>query len=131
MRGCSNVTIGTISIATLRKRFRGHAYPARKQRTASSTRVMVAASPRDDRRPAGILIFCNRAPIIWFSKRQNKVETSTFGSEFQAMKKAVEFVKALRYKRRMFGVPIDGATNLFCDNEAVYKNTTSLPESKL
>jgi hypothetical protein len=92
---------------------------------------MVAASPRDDRRPAGILIFCNRAPIIWFSKRQNKVETSTFGSEFQAMKKAVEFVKALRYKRRMFGVPIDGATNLFCDNEAVYKNTTSLPESKL
>ena len=27
----------------------------------------------------GILIFCNRAPIIWHSKRQNGVETSTFG----------------------------------------------------
>jgi len=33
----------------------------------------------------GILIFLNRAPIMWFSKRQNTVETSTFGSEFLAM----------------------------------------------
>jgi hypothetical protein len=30
----------------------------------------------------------------------------------------------------MFGVPIEGASNVFCDNEAVYKNT-SLPESTL
>jgi hypothetical protein len=30
----------------------------------------------------------------------------------------------------MFGVPVDDATNIFCDNEAVYKNT-SLPESTL
>jgi len=30
----------------------------------------------------------------------------------------------------MFGVPIDGAANLYCDNEAVYKNT-SIPESVL
>ena len=27
----------------------------------------------------------------------------------------------------MFGVPIEGPTNIFCDNEAVYKNT-SIPE---
>ena len=46
------------------------------------------------------------------------------------MKNAVELIEALRYKLRMFGVPIDGATNIFCDNEAVYKNT-SLPESTL
>jgi hypothetical protein len=26
----------------------------------------------------GILLFCNMAPIIWFSKRQNSVEASTF-----------------------------------------------------
>ena len=32
------------------------------------------------RSQTGILIFCNRAPIIWFSKRQNSVESSTFGS---------------------------------------------------
>jgi hypothetical protein len=30
----------------------------------------------------GILIFLNRAPIIWFSKAQKTVESSTFGSEF-------------------------------------------------
>ena len=34
----------------------------------------------------GVMIFLNRAPIHWFSKRQNLVETSTFGSEFCALK---------------------------------------------
>jgi hypothetical protein len=38
----------------------------------------------------GILIFINRALIIWYSKRQNTVETSTFRSEFVAMWVAVE-----------------------------------------
>ena len=79
------------------------------------------------RSQSGILIFCNRAPIMWFSKRQNSVETSTFGSEFTALKQAVELVKALRYKLRMFGVPIEGPTDMFCNNEAVYKNS-STPE---
>ena len=78
----------------------------------------------------GILIFCNRASIIWHSKRKNSVETSTFGSEFTAMKNYVELIKALRYKLSMFGVPIDGSTEVFCDNEAVYKNA-STPESQL
>ena len=30
----------------------------------------------------------------------------------------------------MFGVPIEGPTNVFCDNETVYKNA-STPESTL
>jgi len=47
---------------------------------------------------SGVLIFVNRAPILWFSKRQNTVETSTFGSEFIAMKQAVEMIEGLRYK---------------------------------
>ena len=34
----------------------------------------------------GILIFLNKAPIVFFSKQQNLVEMSTFGSEFTAMK---------------------------------------------
>ena len=46
------------------------------------------------------------------------------------MKNAVELVMALRYKLRMFGVPVDGPTGMFCDNEAVYKNS-STPESVL
>ena len=89
------------------------------------------ASDRATRRShTGILIFVNRAPIIWFSKRQNTVETSTFGSEFIAMKIAVELLEALRYKLRMFGVPIDGPANMFCDNQSVVVNVT-VPESTL
>ena len=68
--------------------------------------------------------------MIWYSKRQNTVESSTFGSEFVAMKTAVEQVEALRYKLRMMGVPVDGPTSVFCDNESVFKNSTR-PESTL
>ena len=89
-----------------------------------------AGNQKDRRSQTGILIFINKAPIHWYIKRQNTVETSTFGAEFCAMKIAVEMVEALQYKLRMFGVPIDGATNVYCDNEAVYKNT-SVPESVL
>ena len=78
----------------------------------------------------GILIFCNRSPIIWNSKRKNGVETSTFGSEFTAMKNSVEMIAALRYKLKMFGVPNDGYTAIFSDNEAVYKNAFT-PKSQL
>ena len=38
------------------------------------------------RSQTGILIFLNMAPIYWFSKKQNTVETSTFLSEFVALK---------------------------------------------
>ena len=46
------------------------------------------------------------------------------------MKNAVEMTEALRYKLRMFGVPIDGPTNIFCDNGSVCANATK-PESTL
>ena len=89
-----------------------------------------AGDKSDRKSQTGILIFINKAPIHWYSKKQNTVESSTFGAEFCAMRTAVEMVEALRYKLRMFGVPIDGPANVYCDNEAVYKNTT-IPESVL
>lgn len=76
------------------------------------------------RSQTGILIYLNMAPIFWFSKKQNTVETSTFSSEFVALKIAAEKIISLRYKLRMFGIPIDGHANVFCDNEAVYKNSS-------
>lgn len=82
------------------------------------------------RSTTGILFFLNGAPIKWYSKRQNTIESSTFGSEFVALKIAVEMNDGLRYKLRMFGIPIDGPTNGFCDNESVVRNTT-IPESTL
>jgi hypothetical protein len=78
----------------------------------------------------GIIIFCNRAPIVWYSKHQNTVETSTFGSEFIAARVVVELIEALRYKLRMFGVPVDGPANVYCDNHGVVINS-SMPESTL
>ena len=78
----------------------------------------------------GILIFVNRAPILWYSKQQNTVETSTFRSEFITMKTVVEQVESLWYKLCMFGVLLEGPTNMFCDNEAVFKNA-SIPDSTL
>ena len=34
------------------------------------------------RSQSGILIYVNESPISWYSKHQNTVESSTFGSEF-------------------------------------------------
>ena len=82
------------------------------------------------RSQTGILIFLNRALIVWYSKRQNTMETSTFGSEFIAMRTAVEHIEVLCYKLHMFGIPVEDPTNVLCDNEAVFKNAT-IPESTL
>jgi hypothetical protein len=76
----------------------------------------------------GILIFVNGSPIMWLSKRQATLETSTFGSEFVALRVAVEMLEALHYKLRMFDVPLDGPANDFCDNQSVVLNST-LPSS--
>jgi hypothetical protein len=72
----------------------------------------------------GVLIYVNCAPIIWYSKRQNTVEASTFSAEYIALKTAVELIEGLRYKLRMFGVPIKKSTLVFCDNQAVVLNST-------
>jgi hypothetical protein len=63
-------------------------------------------------------------PIIWHSKSQKTVETSTFGSEFVALRVATEMIKALRYKLRMFGIPLDGPANVLVDNDTVVKSST-------
>ena len=58
------------------------------------------------------------------------VESSTFGSEFVAMRIATDLIVSLRYKLRMFGVPLTGPANVMCDNQGVVNNTAS-PESVL
>ena len=83
-----------------------------------------AADQMTRRSQTGILIYCNSAPIIWYSKKQTTVESSTFGSEFVALRIATELMISLRYKLRMFGIPIAGPASVFCDNEAVYKNVS-------
>jgi hypothetical protein len=82
------------------------------------------------RSQTGILIYLNCAPINWYSKSQSTVESSTFGSEFIALRILVEMLEGLRYKLRMFGIPIDGPSNVFCDNKSVVTNST-VPTSTL
>jgi hypothetical protein len=79
---------------------------------------------------SGIILYINNTPVIWYSKRQNTVETSSFGSEFVALCIAMEMIEVLWYKLQMFGVPIDGSTDVFCDNKSVVTNV-SVPSSVL
>ena len=82
------------------------------------------------RSQTGIVLFGNLAPLIWYSKRQNMVESSTFGAEFVALRIVTEMISSFWYKLRMFGIPLDGPANVFCNNEAVYQNA-AIVELKL
>ena len=85
-----------------------------------------AANKVTRRSHTGFIIFLNRAPIIWFSKRQSTVEASTFSSEFIAMRVCIEHITALRFKLRMFGVPVESPTSVLCDNLSVVRNSSLL-----
>ena len=41
-----------------------------------------------------------------------------------ALRTAIELLVSLRYKLRMFGISIDGPTDVFCDNTSVTNNAT-------
>ena len=56
----------------------------------------------------------NNSPIEFFSKGQNTVETSTFGSELVAGCIAMEKVKAYRTKLRLLGVPVEAKSYMLC-----------------
>ena len=78
----------------------------------------------------GFLVYLNCAPIYWWSKKQNSVESSSFGSKFIAMKQCCEYVHGLRYKLRMIGILCDDPTFIYGDNQSVLANTT-VPDSTL
>ena len=78
----------------------------------------------------GFLIYLNNALVYWFSKKQTSVESSSFGSEFVAMKQCCEYLKGLRYKLRMMGIPCEGPAYIEGDNQSVLANT-SIPDSTL
>ena len=82
------------------------------------------------RSTTGILLFVNGTPIRWYSKRQHTVESSTYGSEFVALRIATEMLLALRTSLRMLGVPLNGPADVFCDNNSVVQNST-IPASVL
>ena len=78
----------------------------------------------------GFIVYLNCAPVYWMSKKQTSVESSSFGSEFIAMKQCCEYLRGLRYKLRMMGIPCDGPVYIQEDNQSVLANTT-IPDSTL
>ena len=78
----------------------------------------------------GIVTLLNKTVIKTYCKRQNTVETSTYGSELIAARIATDITVEFMYKMRMLGVPIKEVSMVFGDNESVIKNVT-LPSSTL
>ena len=64
------------------------------------------------------------------SNKQGSCETSTFGSEFVAMKQCCEYLRGLWYKLRMMGIPVTNPAFIFGDNRSALWNTT-VPDSTL
>ena len=62
--------------------------------------------------------------MIWYSKRQNTVETSFVCPEFLALMIATGSVEALRYNLRCFGVRLDVPAIISCDKKSVITNAS-------
>ena len=78
----------------------------------------------------GFLVYLQSAPIFWYSKKQNGIETSSFGSEFMAMKQCTEYIRGLRYKLRMMGIACNEPAMIHADNKSVLVNVM-VPDSQL
>lgn len=89
-----------------------------------------AADTISRRSRTGFIVYLNCAPVYWMSKKQTSVESSSFGSEFIAMKQCCEYIRGLRYKLRMMGIPCEGPAYIYGDNQSVLANTT-IPDSTL
>ena len=104
---------------------RGHGFIMRTKVDADHASDTVSRCSR-----TGLLIYLNCALVYWWSKKQTSVEFSSFGSEFVAMKQCCEYIRGLRYKSRMMGIPVEGPTYIYGDNQSVLANTT-IPDSTL
>ena len=85
--------------------------------------VSYASDKRTRISHTGYVIFVNRSPIVFYSKQQSTVESSTFSSEFIAMKICMKNVIGLRFKLRMFGVDVGGPAIMFNYNESAVKKS--------
>jgi len=113
-----------------------HRMPEPRGRPVTTTAYVDASfgsNKKTRRSHTGFIIFVNRAPIKWYSKKQPTIESSAFSAEYIALKTCVEEIEYVRFKLRMFRVPlieekgdVDHATNVYCDDEAVVKNNTNV-----
>jgi hypothetical protein len=74
----------------------------------------------------GILHLVNKTPIDWYSKKQDTVETATYGSEFVATRVCVEQIIDLCTTLRYIGVPVRDKSYMFGDNKSVVDSSMQL-----
>jgi hypothetical protein len=77
----------------------------------------------------GIICCLGSTPILWLSRRQGSIETSTYGAKFNALRMATEEVIAMQYLLRLLGVPVSKPTVVFGKNLGVIQNATN-PQAK-
>ena len=65
------------------------------------------------------MCFVGLNPIIWSSKRQGAIETSSYSAEFCSGRVAMEEVILLRYLLRSLGIPAKGPTELCVNNQGM------------
>ena len=70
----------------------------------------------------------NATPTHWHTKRQDAVETATFGSDFVAARTATDQIIDLRYTLMYLGVPIRAESHMFGENKSVV-DSASMPTS--
>ena len=91
------------------------------------TTILVDSDHAHDRKTrrslTGLIAFVGSTPVLWLSKRQSTVASSTYSAKFSALRTATEEAMNLRYCLRCLGVniPHDGScsTKLFGDNLSV------------
>ena len=82
------------------------------------------------RSQTGYFLFIMNGLMASVSKKQNTVESSTYGSELVALRIARDQIVAMRIKCKSIRIPLIGPANVYCDNQGVVMNT-SIPGSTL
>ena len=77
-----------------------------------------------------LLHMLNQTPIDWFSRKQDTVETATFGSENVAARKGIEQMKDIKFTLLYLGVPVIDRSIMVGDNKSVVDCATQ-PHSRL
>ena len=78
----------------------------------------------------GFIALIDCTPIMWHGKQTFIMESSTFSSEFIALKIVTETIVGLRFKLQMFGMPIGGPAHILNNCQSVV-NDSSKVESTL
>ena len=90
--------------------------------TLSFVNKYFAGYKKNQHSQTGIIMFCNKEPIYWYSKKYATVDFITFASELITMSMNAEMTNALRYKIFVSEVPKKWTSKIFY-NEMILKNT--------